>query len=567
MRRIIYVVIFLYVTVLIAPGVCWASRSGSVESFVNGLFFPAILLTAIFSIFARRLWISLLLLAPFVVLAPAEIGYIVTYGHPSDSNIWATIVESNPSEMHDFLGPHLYIGLLAIVSAVAIAVSAIVLAYRENLKWSGRVYCYAALISILFPAAILLATAIRTAGLFTIPIIPGFSEIGSYTEELTSGYPFGIPFRVYSSIEDAKSMRASAERLRNFRFGARLATATLKHQIIVLIIGESSQRNHWQLFGYSRPTNPELSQITHVVTLPNLITVWPASRMSIQVMLSRKPATDIKPYFDEASILRVFSEAGFRTAWFSNQMAVSALDSPISMYAYEADEVHFFNTASWRERGTYDEVMFPSFKRFISQHPDENLFIVLHTLGSHNNYAYRFPPEFDSFHSTEFPGYGPNDMKQLNTYDNSVLYTDHILAEATRILQATDSVSAMLYSSDHGEDLPNTTCRLSGHGNAALNDFIIPGLFWFSDAYVEAFPARVNQLIENRSRPVTTEIIFETLVDMGGLEFPSHNMSRSLFSSTLVDHPRIVTPFWQVDFDHAGVGKDCQILYVPKQSH
>jgi glucan phosphoethanolaminetransferase (alkaline phosphatase superfamily) len=123
----------------------------------------------------------------------------------------------------------------------------------------------------------------------------------------------------------------------------------------------------------------------------------------------------------------------------------------------------------------------------------------------------------------------------------------------------------MFYSSDHGEDLPNTSCRLRGHGNAGFNDFTIPGLFWFSDSFVNVFPTRVKQLVENRNRPVTTEMIFETLADMGGLEFSSHDPTRSLFSPTLRDRPRLVTPLWQVDFDHAGLGKDCKTLYPRKK--
>lgn len=41
----------------------------------------------------------------------------------------------------------------------------------------------------------------------------------------------------------------------------------------------------------------------------------------------------------------------------------------------------------------------------------------------------------------------------MNAYDNTIRYTDGFLASLITLLQKMNSFSAMLYTSDHGEDI------------------------------------------------------------------------------------------------------------------
>lgn len=80
------------------------------------------------------------------------------------------------------------------------------------------------------------------------------------------------------------------------------------------------------------------------------------------------------------------------------------------------------------------------------------------------------------------------DERLRSSYGNSILYTDHVLAAVIDILQKSDSVTALLYESDHGEDLPTPTCRLIGHGNGTPYDYRVPAFLWYSDAYAKPPP-------------------------------------------------------------------------------
>ena len=119
----------------------------------------------------------------------------------------------------------------------------------------------------------------------------------------------------------------------------------------------------------------------------------------------------------------------------------------------------FLNPSSYEALTTFDEVLLgPLRNSLLSEHPA--VFIVVHFMGSHYNYRQRYPDQFDRFR----PSPTPTDPVSIhepywkdalnNAYDNSILYSDHILAEVISALKASGRERAlMLYVSDHGEDL------------------------------------------------------------------------------------------------------------------
>lgn len=556
-----FICVCLYFFLLASPGICWSIQQPGLESFAQGLIIPIALLVCYVSIWGRKLWVGLLLLLPFVVLAPAEFAFIASYRHPSDYDIMATLAESNPREVREFLGSSLWPMIAAFSFALVIALAAPMLAKLRQIGWTGDRRTYCLVIAILVPVAILSFAFVTSSGSFQQRVAGAASVFSGYIDDLRSGFPFGVPIRADAYYESWRAMSVQSEKLRDFRFGARSLGKPAKREIYVFAIGESSRRDHWHLFGYSRPTTPKLDKIANLIALPDMISTWPASRLAIPILLTRKPGTDAAPYFHEASIVRAFSEAGFHTYWLSNQMALGEHDSPVSASAFEAETVHFFNPTSWADAGTYDEVLLPALTKIIDQSTG-NLFIVMHTMGSHAKYAYRYPSAFDQFlPSVESSTDAPYEERLLNSYDNSILYTDDVLARVIAILRERDAISGIFYSSDHGEDLPNAVCSFSGHGYPSQPDFTIPAFFWYSDAYVNAFPDRIDALRRNSKRRITAENDFESLVDFGGLTFASHDATWSLLSASFQERPRLVNAYGVLDFDHANVGKKCPILF------
>jgi len=170
----------------------------------------------------------------------------------------------------------------------------------------------------------------------------------------------------------------------------------------------------------------------------------------------------------------------------------------------------------------------------------------------------RFQPTYYNANNNVLPGY-----RFINSYDNTILYTDHVLAQVIDILRNSGATTAMFYASDHGEALLTPTCSKAGHGIGTRYEFEIPALFWYSDTYAAAFPQRLSALRANADKPTLSADTFESLIDMAGIDFPGHDQSMSLFSTQWRYRPRIVNPIWQVDFDKAVFSKKCTIVLPP----
>lgn len=550
---------------LLLPNLTWWWFGHGVMLWVQALLLPTALLAFLFALLGDVPWLACLLLLPFALLAPMETFYIAQYHHPTSAEIIATLVATNPRETREYLGHALVPLTLCLAAGMSLALWAAWTCRKSRLRWRHDSRIWVLAIVILAPIASFLVAFAGQPGSLPTRWFSGKALLLDLRSEIVSGYPFGIFPRFMQYHEEWDRMRANAATLEAFRFHARLTTPLHRRQIYVLVIGEASRRDHWQLFGYDRPDNPELTKTPNLVPIPDMLSAWPESITAIPMIVTRKPATaPWRQPWKEASILRAMQEAGFDTWWISNQLAIGQFDSPVSMYAYEARHVVWLNHASWTAPGSYDEDLLQPL-RDVLHGSGGDLFIVLHMMGSHESYDYRYPPAFARFRPTVV-GSGQvaeRDARARNSYDNSILYTDHVLAQIIATLRASGAVSALWYESDHGETLPTPTCAKEGHGLGTKPEYEIAALFWYSGAYATAFPQRVAAFKANADRRTMSADTFESLIDMASTDFPGHDESRSLFSPQWRYRPRIVDQNWSVDFDHAVFGKGCQVVLPP----
>lgn len=561
-RALASVSIVLLIGLLLLPNVMWLAHAANGATLTAALALPLALLAILFAVLGRCPWLACLLLAPFALLAPLETYYVAQYHHPTSSQIIATIVATNPLEAREYFGRFMIPLALALLAGLAVALLAAWFSLRARLRWRGptriSVLCLGIVVA-LVPLGIGYTRAHDAAAESASASTP--SPAQDYAMSIRQGFPFGVVPRVVEYRQQWNQMRSEALKFKAFRFHARMAEpGPQSRQVYVLVIGESSRRANWQLFGYDRATNPELSKLPNVVPLTHFITTWPESIAAIPMILTRrKPAMAWDAPWHEASILRAMSEAGYETYWISNQQAIGEFDSPVSMYAYEADHVEWLNHASWTAPGSYDEDLVRPLEDALHA-SNRNLFIVLHMMGSHVKYDYRYPKAFERWTPTQLspPGDGDHIERARNSYDNSILYTDHVLAQVIGALKASGAVTALWYESDHGELIPTPTCDKEGHGVGTVPEYEIPALFWYSSAYRQHFPQRVATLRANAGKRTLSADTFESLIDMAGVTFPTHDETWSLFSPRWHYHTRWVAQTRHIDFDTARIGKDCQ---------
>lgn len=566
MRRLAIGSVVVLALLLMVPDVALVLAGTHVERptwIAASLTVPAGLLLGYFAVLGRRPWLACMLMAPFAALVPVVAFYIVRYRTPITESVLGTVVATNPTEAADFLGRWLWTILALSLAAGAFAVVAGWLSARTDLQFvtSRRV-------DVVWTALAL----VTMSAIFGLQVAAEESPPGTdaaHAEDMDQrsfrvvqdSYPFGIPITLGNWWDDHVHLQAATASMRNFRFHAYRTAQPGRRQIYVLVIGESSRTDHWQLFGYDRPTNPELSSVKQLIPITNMVSPWPMSIGGVPAMLTRKPPQQaLTDAFGERSIVSLMREAGFDTWWLSNQSPAGEWNSPITIYADEAQHVQ------WLDLQKYDSSLTEGLAQVVSQsHGD--LFVVLHMIGSHGNYDTRYPSAFRYFQPTVRDGgaFDTNYQHVTNSYDNTIRYTDHVLDGIIRVLGRTDAITAMWYQSDHGETLPTATCSATDHGHGFRYEFPVPAVFWYSQAYSQSFPQKVATLRSNAGKPATSADTFSTLADMTGVGFPGHVESRSLFSQAWQYRPRLIHPEWQdgnavVNYDDADLGNGCELV-------
>lgn len=548
---------------LVLPNILWLIKGVGAGQWDEAAIIPLALLLFFFALFGNRLWLACLLLSPFALLAPLESFYVGTYGHPSSPEVIGTLAATNPGETLAYLNRLLVPVILCLIAGLLLAWVAARRCYRDQLRWTGRLREWVLAVGCVLPIMVFVTASLGDKGSLRDRMTNGARMLASLRSPIDDGYPFGVVLRLWEYGKEWKAMHATAAELMDFRFHATQHESIRQRQVYVLVIGESSRRNHWQLFGYQRQTNPELMGMKNLVPISDMVTSWPESVMAIPLLLTRKPITSRGFAWHEAAIPRALQEAGFETWWISNQLAMGQFDSPVSIYAVESQHMVFVDHANWHDGASYDEKLLAPLQEALSKSPNKNLFIVLHMMGSHLPYNQRYPAAYKRFTPITADannGVSTEKFDPSNNYDNTILYTDHVLAQIIDILNKSGSVSALWFESDHGETLPTSTCSMTGHGFGTRYDYMVPALFWYSDAYETLYPERVAHLKENANKRALSASTFESLIDMAGIDFPGHDETWSLFSEHWTYHPRIVNGLWSTDFDNARFGKSCEVV-------
>lgn len=554
-------VVFTYLALSAAPllPLAFSRAAGNLASVVS---LELLAWFSVWALFKRPVWFHWLLLPAFVGL-PVEVYLNSFYSQSISPHHLGIILETSPSEALEFLGYK-----VVLVAGVALAMltwftlSWHAAARTHDLNWNG----YSRWVVIFLFVSALALPAVERPRTENTPFqdLPPWAQPMWDMATFAKTWPFGLIVRGHEFWLERRYLAELTQKSAQFKFGAQQASAIDIPQVMVMVIGESSRYDRWSLNGYERDTNPLLRKEKNVVSLSNVVTAVSATRLSVPVLVSRKPATEsLRAGFSEKSFLSAFREAGFKTYWLSNQMSFGQFDTPVSVFAKEADVTHFLNLGGFTSGSSYDEVLLEPLKAALSDSSKKKL-IVLHTLGNHWNYSHRHPKEYDKWQPSLFgiaaPAYTDRGIKdQLNnSYDNSILYTDWFLAQVIGALKSSAQVATMMYVSDHGQTLYDGSCKLAFHGHNTQYEFHVPALVWYSDLYRLTHPRKVARLLKNKDAKLATENVFHALLDMADIRYRTEQLEWSFLSNQFHPHKRYVDSYGWTDYDNAAFRGDCR---------
>ena len=353
-------------------------------------------------------------------------------------------------------------------------------------------------------------------------------------------YPVNICYNLYLAFERNAASENYKEASRNFKFDARSEHSATAPEVYVMVVGETARAHNFSLYGYPRDTNPLLSKTQGIKAFPNVTTQSNTTHKSVPMLLSAASAEDFERLFHEKGILAAFKEAGFHTVFISNQLPNHSF---IDFLGEQADEHYFLKKEDALQGNHYDEDLLQKLDEILPKadasssahyhYRYRKLFVVLHSYGSHFNYQERYPRSFAYFKPDSRSEAKPENRRDLlNAYDNTIRYTDYILHGIIERLQKwegvqtkTDGVydqptSAMLYTSDHGENIFDDERSLFLHAAPKASDYElhVPFIIWTSDGFSKQYPDILKALGENRSKQVQSSLsAFHTMLGIGGI--------------------------------------------------
>jgi lipid A ethanolaminephosphotransferase len=163
--------------------------------------------------------------------------------------------------------------------------------------------------------------------------------------------------------------------------------------------------------------------------------------------------------------------------------------------------------------------------------------LVLHQAGSHGpTYYLRYPESFERFQpacrTAEFKNCTPEEITRA--YDNTIAYTDKILADTIRMLDAQTKLdTALLYVSDHGESLGEGGLYLHGSPYFMAPEYQtkVPMILWMSQGFSKRMGIDGDCVADKKGDRLSHDNLFHSLLGMLDVQTAAHDASLDIFAS------------------------------------
>lgn len=291
-------------------------------------------------------------------------------------------------------------------------------------------------------------------------------------------------------------------------------------KLMVLVVGETARAENFSLNGYSKNTNPKLSK-QDIINFSQVSSCGTATAVSVPCMFSGMPRED----YDESlanhreGLLDIAKRAGYQVTWIDNNSGCKGTCDRVEQFKIPEPI-----QKKWcKDEECFDDILIDSLKAYLATIPKDDTrphLVVLHQMGSHGPAYYkRVPPQYKVFKPTcdtnAIQGCSRDEL--LNSYDNTLLYTDYVLDSLIETLKtATQYETGLWYLSDHGESTGESGMYLHGapYAIAPSQQTHVPMLMWFSDVWKQQAQKQMSCLSQQRQKELSQDNLFPTMLSL-----------------------------------------------------
>ncbi len=312
--------------------------------------------------------------------------------------------------------------------------------------------------------------------------------------------------------------------------------------LLVIVLGETARSSNFSLNGYARNTNPALQQLG-VLSYRNVSSCGTSTAASLPCMFSHLGREGHEARTAEyENLLDVLARAGYQVMWIDNQSGCKGLCDRIP--AVRTSQLQL-KTPHCNKGECMDAVLLPVLKEQLSAAPtaaatphrhNAGSVVVLHMMGSHGPAYFKrshaphkpFQPECTSIVLSDC-----SKEEIVNAYDNSLVYTDHILSELIQWLrqQAVQRPTGLIYVSDHGESLGENNLYLHGmpYAIAPRVQTHVPLITWWSDQFQRVRGIRDECLKQDLDRPLSHDNLYHSVLGLMRVDTQTYKAELDLF--------------------------------------
>ena len=282
----------------------------------------------------------------------------------------------------------------------------------------------------------------------------------------------------------------------------------------IMVVGETARGDHFSLNGYPRETNPKLKKEA-IINYQKVSSCGTSTAFSVPCMFSLLNRDDYSPSKAalQSNSLDILVKAGVKVIWLDNNSSCKGVCDRIGEVNLRRNPDQ--QSPYYSNGEVFDEALITKMDESLKENNDDkDILFVLHTLGSHGpKYYKRYPNKFSQFEPAckQATPQECTDAENINAYDNTILYTDHVLSQVIGFLKAQNQAQTfMIYASDHGESLGENGVYLHGlpYFLAPSAQTHVPMLMWLSESYLTNQALDTNQL---KRQQTSTEISHDNL--------------------------------------------------------
>lgn len=335
---------------------------------------------------------------------------------------------------------------------------------------------------------------------------------------------------VQSSIENSKIYKEMANSIVN---NVEITKNNSTIENIVMIIGESSSRNHMGIYGYNLDTTPNLQKLEKVGNLykfTDTISSHVNTLSSLQKVLTFYNTDSNNEWYTYNNIVDVMDKAGYKTYWFSNQESFSLGGNIATAIGNRCDLTEFNRRRDANDdfKNSFDgEIV----EKSSSKVDGSKNFVVYHLMGAHSSYKNRYPKEFSKFDEEDYKlDLSEKHKKEISEYDNAILYNDYVVNKIIELYKNKNSI--VIYFSDHAEEMFDFR-DYRGHAEDKASRYMmeIPFLIYLSDKAKLSSPELEKKIKSSLNRPYMTDDIIHTILDIVDIETKEYDKTRSIINN------------------------------------